>query len=562
MPRGRANSALSDSSDLDYDGIAETEMAKLQRQFRMTDGDRQAYTIQSQDIIRKQRQEISKLREEQEELLRSLRVSESQTRRQSDSQDIQSLRSLLDQRDALDEQLEKERQTQSQLEQEIMDMDKKLAELRRGEVSASVSDSSQARHAQKAVRTLENKLDRALVRFNEQLTKNSQLREELETLRMERVRFQLLHGKLEKKLQDIRKDIGEVIDMSTTAYDTRVEAQAKMSMMKDKAVKDLVQYSAEIKELERVIAHEHRLKDFMSTKCNERNALEDEIMRRTEMKERKADSGEETLDTLEEVFQKIQKVTGEDDLEMLISKFIQVEDRNFALFNYVNEQNTEAEILREQIHRIGEDIEQFRLEGLQREREYQAALKQIKDLQRERETQVHQYEAQADDISKTLDQIKTGVDSVFSTIDCDRALVGSLLSSSAGIKDSNIMIYLSLVEQKTTELLTIQAFINSKCQQDLEKSYDSKEAAQFLLGQNPEIQRQTAVVQPYHFQDNEVEDALTDEEDRPLTQEELLEHIRRGALSKKRSIRTGGARDVKTPKSSPESSSRQHSLED
>lgn len=48
-----------------------------------------------------------------------------------------------------------------------------------------------------------------------------------------------------------------------------------MTMMKEKAVKDLVQYSAEMKELERLIAHEQRLKDFMTTKCNERTGPDD-----------------------------------------------------------------------------------------------------------------------------------------------------------------------------------------------------------------------------------------------------------------------------------------------
>ena len=55
----------------------------------------------------------------------------------------------------------------------------------------------------------------------------------------------------------------------------RVEAQTKMTMLKEKAVKDLVQYSAEMKELERVIAHERRLKEFMSTKCNERSTQDE-----------------------------------------------------------------------------------------------------------------------------------------------------------------------------------------------------------------------------------------------------------------------------------------------
>lgn len=48
-----------------------------------------------------------------------------------------------------------------------------------------------------------------------------------------------------------------------------------MSMMRDKAVKDLAQYNAEMKELERVIAHESCLKEFMTTKCSERSGQDD-----------------------------------------------------------------------------------------------------------------------------------------------------------------------------------------------------------------------------------------------------------------------------------------------
>lgn len=51
----------------------------------------------------------------------------------------------------------------------------------------------------------------------------------------------------------------------------RVEAQSKMTMMKEKAEKDLAQYNAEMKELERVIAQEFSLKEFMTTKCSERS---------------------------------------------------------------------------------------------------------------------------------------------------------------------------------------------------------------------------------------------------------------------------------------------------
>lgn len=47
--------------------------------------------------------------------------------------------------------------------------------------------------------------------------------------------------------------------------------------MKEKAEKELAQCSAEMKELERQVAHDQRLKDFMSTKSTERSNLEDSL---------------------------------------------------------------------------------------------------------------------------------------------------------------------------------------------------------------------------------------------------------------------------------------------
>lgn len=55
------------------------------------------------------------------------------------------------------------------------------------------------------------------------------------------------------------------------------------------------------------------------------------------------------MESYEEAMEKIKKITGEEDIDSLVRSFIEVEDRNFALFNYVNEQNNETELLQEQI---------------------------------------------------------------------------------------------------------------------------------------------------------------------------------------------------------------------
>lgn len=53
MPHPR--SARSDVSDGEMEGLAEAELVKLQRQFRIMENDRAAYTEESQNLIYKQK---------------------------------------------------------------------------------------------------------------------------------------------------------------------------------------------------------------------------------------------------------------------------------------------------------------------------------------------------------------------------------------------------------------------------------------------------------------------------------------------------------------------------
>lgn len=54
----------------------------------------------------------------------------------------------------------------------------------------------------------------------------------------------------------------------------------------------------------------------------------------------------------DEAFERIKELTNEQELDRLVSKFIEKEDANFALFNYVNEQNNRIEDLQEMIQHV------------------------------------------------------------------------------------------------------------------------------------------------------------------------------------------------------------------
>ncbi|XP_060708398.1 coiled-coil domain-containing protein 114 [Hemiscyllium ocellatum] len=536
MPRGSASSNHSNASNGDMEGLAETELAKLQHQFRIMEGDCQAYTLESQQLLRKQLAEIENLEKEREELMLNLRLLDSKRNQKEDQENIESVQNMLGYQEELEDQIAREKQMIMDLEHEVKILKQKIFEQKKG-LSKNVNVQLMNEQTVKNIGIMEDRLDRALRKFNTQLTRNGELREQIDTLRVERARFEQLQKKLGKELLEIRKEIGSVIDTSTAAYEARDEAQTKMQQMKEKAEKDLALHAAEMKELQRVIDHDRKLKEFMGIKTQERLS-EDEALHGFHKRERgdsarkKKDTREETVEMYEAAFQQIRALTGEDNLNVVVAKFKEVEDRNFALFNYINEQNSEIERLQEEIVDIQAQIEVFKSQEQQREQEHKVILKKIETQQEEASKQATKYDNRIKGVRKILDQLKEKIDSLFNGMNCDRSVLDEMLGSSSGIRDNNVMQYLGLIEQRTNELLSIQSYLASK---DYDKPYDPREAAILLMGQNLKKPPPPVYIEPPstgNDNDSDMESPVTDEEERPLTQNELRQRILKGVMKK------------------------------
>lgn len=74
---------------------------------------------------------------------------------------------------------------------------------------------------QKQIRVLENRLDKALVKFNEALAYNKALRETIENLRRERLVFDQIYRKLERELEEKKEKLNEILEVSNSAYEAR-----------------------------------------------------------------------------------------------------------------------------------------------------------------------------------------------------------------------------------------------------------------------------------------------------------------------------------------------------
>ncbi|XP_051782804.1 coiled-coil domain-containing protein 63-like [Erpetoichthys calabaricus] len=542
MPQRRSATSLhSESSVTESHGI-EAELSKCHHQLRLMESDQQAFGIVSQELVKRQLLEIEKLSQEQDELEKELRNPVSSIVLQREKDNKEKLHSLLIYLDELDRLLEEEKMASNELDKEIQTWERKMAEKKK-EISGTRGPSYAHEQLQKSNWTLENRLNKALVRLNLQLTKNSDLRKELDYLRKERSHVEQLYKKMEKDQQDFCKEISHGIDMSAAAFVERTKAQNSLVVLREKDMKHQIQHSADIENLKRTIKHDRSLKDFMRVKLdNQRGEGIDLADGKT------PESWEDTMETYEEALQKIQAVTGERRTEDLVRKLREVEERNFALFNYVNEQNSEIERLQEQTEEIKKEMALFRSQGLDHEDDYELTVKDIRMKLARATQQAERYGQWAQEMEKIQDQLKIGIESLFDKVGCDHSAVQDLLGNTTGIQNHNLMTYLGLLELRANELLAIHAYLQSL--QEDETQCEPDEAPKIVRTKSsvPLIER--LLIQPPSIEeDGDTEDStVTDEEERPMTQEELRELVLRVMLMKQKSLGMHGPKKVRVPK--------------
>jgi hypothetical protein len=138
-----------------------------------------------------------------------------------------------------------------------------------------------------------------------------------------------------------------------------------------------------MKELDRTLEQDRKLKDFMAKKIADRNVDVDNrvteqkplcnlsynlILAKETQNTAKTSSteniNEESVESYQKAFEEIRQVTQINDIGDLVQKFKEVEDQNFSLFNFVNEINNEIEMKAETIVSIQHKIDSMKIENM------------------------------------------------------------------------------------------------------------------------------------------------------------------------------------------------------
>ena len=504
---------------------AQMELSHLQRQYRCLRNDRRMYTDETENTLRKQKITIEALVKEKKELEAMMHVASSRQNEKFDQRNVEKLVELLEREAQAQEELKKEKEA-------IADVDEKVAVMRekinqQSKKMGGSKDVYQEKHVanMKLTRILENRLDEMTKKFSIALTGNLKLREHINHVEGQKARFLYLHKRLQAELIEGKKEIDRISEVATTHFTIRDEAQHRMASLRERADREMAVYNAEIKDVKRILEHDRKLRKFMTTKAEDRaSILEDELMVRAIKKyEAQLNGLQQETSKFEEIFDKIKEATGIEDTDTLVKSFIENEDRNFALYNYVNNMNNEIESLKDDIRRLKDEIELIKKEGVDSDVHRKEILNELEQKMVEVTDELTLVNKEYKASRRQLELLKPKVESVFNSIECDRSSIAELLGIGVSIDDNNIMQYLGIIEQKCNELLQNKAL--EKIKKLNESGGDI--SVDGLQGVGPQPAHGNFLIVPPPIEDDS-DQAWYCNDAKPLTVEEVQALIQQG----------------------------------
>uniref|UniRef100_A0A8C9BKA7 ODAD1 central coiled coil region domain-containing protein n=1 Tax=Phocoena sinus TaxID=42100 RepID=A0A8C9BKA7_PHOSS len=282
------------------------------------------------------------------------------------------------------------------------------------------------------------------VHFDKMLTTNAKLRKEIEDLRYEKAAYDNIYEQIHWRLLMQKKTMNMAIEQSVQAYEQRLEAMARMAVMKDRQQKDISQYNLEIRELERFYDHETKLTSFLLIKLNDRAK-----------KHGKKNKGE-SFESYEVAHLRLLKLTKNGSLNQLIEEFLAKEEKNFAQFMYVTELNNDIKMMHKKTERIQVRAPLLSQGGDLADLDGNWGLPQEK-LKKTME-QADMYENNYKEINKTLEYLKNSVENLFKKINCDATKILVQLGETGKITDTNLPQYFAIIEKKTNDLLLLESY--------------------------------------------------------------------------------------------------------
>ena len=343
---------------------------------------------------------------------------------------------------------------------------------------------------------MENRLDNALIKYNRRVAENRDLRGEIDSCRRQRLVYDNIYTGLELELATKKKNMAKLISKTSTAMQKQDRLRLHLNKLQLQIEKEQNDFNKKWHTLGTEItmgreAHTAKLKKEMEEKglltdqkmgdnedgneSNEKNNSnstqgtqgmngtngtngegkengeettndgEISIERKTKKKlargawaiaKEKAQihMSAEKIQAYEVAFEKIREITGIADIEILVDRFIEAEERNFSTFKYISHLNKELERLDTQIHEARAEIERFRGQGVETDSQRKKILRDLESKLHRTETRTHEFDDRHNRVSQLLASVKKRVQDIFHRIGCRNSVAASFVGNQ-GVTD-------------------------------------------------------------------------------------------------------------------------------
>lgn len=143
------------------------------------------------------------------------------------------------------------------LDQQLGEVHSTLTQTRSA-MGSIFSAKEQSQGVMKRIKLLENRLEKAYVKYNQSITHNKQLREQINNLRRERIMFESINNNLERELAKLKREMAETIQLANAAFEAKEKALQEMNTLKVQSEKEQAGFEEEWKQLTAIIDDDKR----------------------------------------------------------------------------------------------------------------------------------------------------------------------------------------------------------------------------------------------------------------------------------------------------------------
>ena len=485
---------------------------------------------EDQPMVRvlRQREAVEHMKHENEVLRLDLTREERDSRRSNSTGAAADIQRLQDEASRYVKRIEAERRKIEELDMAIAKFQDRILDQksRVGGVNAAQENN---KLIQQQIRVLENRLDKNLTKFNETLAQNKALRHRVDEYRRERVVFDGIYKKLERELHEKKQEMASIIEDSKNAYQARDKSQSELMALQQNADKERMAFDREFKDMGEMIKSQQaaleqlRLKQFERTNDSKKTSSDTKQLRDgtstdgpgtwSNAKANNVPLSQEIIHSYEDAIKRIQETTGIYDINEIVTRFLEAEEQNFSLFNYVNDINSEIERLEHSISDMRNQIEKYRGQGMSSDTQRKKTMRDLEDKLGKTEKKADDFLLRYDASVRTMTQLKNGIHSIFQRIGASNTSVDEMLGNQ-GVTESNMLQYLGIIEQRTSEILQQFAASQIGVSNDYSLQLPSVVAADKTAP--------LAVQPPSYEEMGSDDDSEGAEDERPLTRQEIL----------------------------------------